>query len=73
MKSLQLLLYNHAEGKFELRARDFNPAWMCAATVLDDEIYLGAENNYNLFTVRKNDEAVAEEERCRLEVGRLKR
>ena len=68
MKSMQLLLYNSDQKKLELRARDYSPAWMCAVTFLDNDIYLGAENNYNLYTVRKNDDAVAEEDRCRLQI-----
>lgn len=42
---------------------------MSAIEILDDEIYLGAENNYNLFTVRKNSEGATDEERSRLEVA----
>lgn len=41
---------------------------MSAVEILDDDIYLGAENNYNLFTVRKNSEGATDEERGRLEV-----
>jgi DNA damage-binding protein 1 len=43
----------------EERARDFNANWMTAVDILDDDTYLGAENSFNLFTVRKNSEAVA--------------
>lgn len=41
---------------------------MSAVEILDDDIYLGAENNFNLFTVRKNSEGATDEERGRLEV-----
>lgn len=68
MKSMQLLLYKPEECTFEVRARDYNPSWMSAVTILDDETYLGAENNYNLFVVRKNSDAATDEERSRLEV-----
>ena len=68
MKSMQLLIYKPEEKKLEMRARDFSPAWMCAASFLDNDTYLGAENNYNLYTLRKNDDAPAEEDRCRLQV-----
>lgn len=68
MKSMQLLLYKPDENKLELRARDYNPSWMSAATFLDNDVYLGAENNYNLYTVRKNDEVAEEEMRSRLQV-----
>ncbi|KAJ6775943.1 DNA REPAIR/RNA PROCESSING CPSF FAMILY [Salix koriyanagi] len=56
MKSISLLIYKHEEGAIEERARDYNANWMSAVEILDDDIYLGAENNFNLFTVRKNSE-----------------
>ncbi|KAL0398278.1 UNVERIFIED_CONTAM: DNA damage-binding protein 1 [Sesamum radiatum] len=58
----------HEEGAIEERARDYNANWMSAVEILDDDIYLGAENNFNLFTVRKNSEGATDEERGRLEV-----
>lgn len=67
MKSMQLLLYKPDENKLELRARDYNPSWLTAATILDDDVYLGSENNYNLYTVRKNDDVAEEEARARLQ------
>lgn len=56
------------EGAIEERARDFNANWMSAVEILDDDIYLGAENSFNLFTVRKNSDAASDEERGKLEV-----
>lgn len=41
---------------------------MTTVEILDDDIYLGAENNFNLFTVRRNSDAATDEERGRLEV-----
>ncbi|KAK9843115.1 hypothetical protein WJX74_007214 [Apatococcus lobatus] len=67
MKSMQLLMYKPEDGKLEVRARDFHSNWMTAVEVLDDDKYIGAENSYNLFTVRKNSDAAADEERGRLE------
>lgn len=58
----------HEEGAIEERARDYNANWMSAVEILDDDVYLGAENFYNLFTVRKNSEGATDEERGRLEV-----
>lgn len=58
----------HEEGAIEERARDYNANWMTAVEILDDDVYLGAENNFNLFTVRKNSEGATDEERGRLEV-----
>ncbi|KAK3137829.1 hypothetical protein QOZ80_5AG0361010 [Eleusine coracana subsp. coracana] len=68
MKSISLLVYKHEESAIEERARDYNANWMTAVEMLDDEIYIGAENNYNLFTVRKNSDAATDDERARLEV-----
>lgn len=63
------VVYQHEEGAIEERARDYNSNWMSAVEILDDDIYLGAENNFNLFTVRKNSEGATDEERGRLEVA----
>ncbi|KAK1280307.1 DNA damage-binding protein 1 [Acorus gramineus] len=68
MKSISLLIYKHEEGAIEELARDYSANWMTAVEILDDDVFVGAENNYNLFTVRKNSEAATDEERGRLEV-----
>ncbi|KAH8952399.1 hypothetical protein BDL97_09G083300 [Sphagnum fallax] len=68
MKSISLLIYKPEEGAMEERARDYNANWMTAVEILDDDTYLGAENSFNLFTVRKNSDAATDEERGRLEV-----
>ena len=69
MKSIYLLLYKAEEGVLEIRAKDFHSNYMTAVDILDDDTYLGAEINYNLFTVRKNSDAAADEDRNRLEVA----
>ncbi|KAM0887190.1 hypothetical protein ACQ4PT_029232 [Festuca glaucescens] len=58
----------HEESAIEELARDYNPNWMTAVEMINDDIYVGAENSYNLFTVRKNSDAATDEERGRLEV-----
>ena len=68
MKSIYLLMYKAEENVIEMRARDFHSNYMTAVTILDDDTYLGAENSYNLFTVRKNSDVAADEDRNRLEV-----
>ncbi|AQK92546.1 DNA damage-binding protein 1a [Zea mays] len=68
MKSISLLVYKHEESAIEERARDYNANWMTAVEMLDDEVYVGAENGYNLFTVRKNSDAATDDERAKLEV-----
>ena len=69
MRSMQLLIYRADEQLLEVRARDFKTHWMTAVAVLDDDTYLGAENSYNLFTLRKNADAASDEDRNRLEVS----
>lgn len=68
MKSIYLLMYKPEDNVLEVRAKDFHSNYMTAVDVLDDDTYLGAEVNYNLFTVRKNSDAAADEDRNRLEV-----
>ncbi|XP_010434237.1 PREDICTED: DNA damage-binding protein 1b [Camelina sativa] len=68
MKSISLLIYKHEEGAIEERARDYNANWMSAVEILDDDIYLGADNCFNLFTVKKNNEGATDEERARMEI-----
>ena len=68
MKSVSLLAYKPEESVIEERARDYNANWMTAVDILDDDTYLGAENNFNLFTLRKQSDAATDEERSRLEI-----
>lgn len=42
---------------------------MTAVEILDDDTYLGADNCFNLFTVKKNSEGATDEERSRMEVA----
>ncbi|ESO97964.1 hypothetical protein LOTGIDRAFT_209160 [Lottia gigantea] len=70
MRSILLLAYKPLEGNFEEIARDFNPNWMIAIEILDDDNFLGAENSFNLFTCQKDGAATTDEERQQLqEVG----
>jgi len=68
MKSISLLLFKPVENVIEEIARDYNPNWLTAVEVLDDDTYIGAENSFNLFTVKRNSDAATDEERSRLEV-----
>ncbi|WAR03144.1 DDB1-like protein [Mya arenaria] len=53
MRSITLLLYKSMEGTFE--------------EILDDDIFLGAENSFNLFTCHKDSAATTDEERQNLQ------
>ncbi|XP_055682450.1 DNA damage-binding protein 1 [Lutzomyia longipalpis] len=66
MRSLTLLQYKQMEGSFEEISRDFEPNWMTAIEILDDDTFLGAENNNNLFVCQKDSAATTDEERQRM-------
>lgn len=68
MKSISLLLYKPDSHVIEEIARDYNSNWMSAVEILDEDIYIGAENSYNLFTVKRNAEATTDEDRAKLDV-----
>jgi len=68
MKSISLLMYKSLDGTIEEISRDYNANWMTAVEMCDDEIYVGAENRFNLFTVKKNSEATTDEARHMLNV-----
>ncbi|KAH0621079.1 hypothetical protein JD844_022103, partial [Phrynosoma platyrhinos] len=67
MRSVLLLAYKPMEGNFEEIARDFNPNWMSAVEILDDDNFLGAENAFNLFVCQKDSAATTDEERQHLQ------
>ncbi|XP_011303524.1 DNA damage-binding protein 1 [Fopius arisanus] len=72
MRSFTLLQYKTMEGSFEEIARDYNPNWMTAIEILDDDTFLGAENCFNLFVCQKDSAATSEEERQQMqEVGQF--
>jgi DNA damage-binding protein 1 len=63
MRSFTLLQYKTMEGSFEEIARDYDPNWMTAIEILDDDTFLGAENSFNLFVCQKDSSATSDEER----------
>eukprot|EP01114_Cavostelium_apophysatum_P022802 TRINITY_DN8377_c0_g1_i1.p1 TRINITY_DN8377_c0_g1~~TRINITY_DN8377_c0_g1_i1.p1 ORF type:complete len:965 (-),score=280.18 TRINITY_DN8377_c0_g1_i1:487-3381(-) len=75
MRSISLLLCKTTTGNdqtstydIEEIARDYNSNWMTAVDVIDDDTFIGAENSFNIFTVRRNSGAATDEERSSLEV-----
>lgn len=63
MRSITLLQYKQMEGSFEEIARDYEPNWMTAVEIIDDDNFLGAENSNNLFICQKDGAATTDEER----------
>eukprot|EP00210_Caulerpa_lentillifera_P005156 g4928.t1 len=62
MRSISLLVFDPEKNELEIRSRDTNSNWMTAVKALDDDVYLGADNSYNLLTVKKATSAVRAEE-----------
>lgn len=54
MRSITLLQHKQMEGSFEEIARDYEPKWMTSVEIIDDDTFLGAENNFNLFVCQKD-------------------
>ncbi|KAF2894969.1 hypothetical protein ILUMI_11202 [Ignelater luminosus] len=72
MRSMTLLQYKTMEGSFEEIARDYNPNWMTAVEILDDDVFLGSENSFNMFVCQKDSAATTDEERLQMqEVGQF--
>jgi len=69
--SMRLLLYKEEEAVLAEIAKDHNPKWITAIEILDDDTYIGAENSFNLVTLRKNNEGTTIEEREHLEEAGL--
>ena len=70
MRSIALLNYKPMEMNLEEISRDFQPNWLSAIEILDDDNFLGSENSFNLFVCQKDSAAATDEERLHLqEVG----
>jgi DNA damage-binding protein 1 len=67
MRSISVVQYYPQHDTLEEIARDFNTNWTTAVEMLNDDIYLGAENWNNLFVLRRNTKSQSEEIRCRLD------
>lgn len=67
MRSMSLLTVNK-DGKLDEIARDYNSNWMTAVEIMEDDVFLGAENDGNLFTIRKNPAPTSDEEMSRLDL-----
>lgn len=65
MKSITLLQYDKHNQRLNEIARDHENNWMTALEAIGDDMFIGADNYYNLFSV-KRIEMCSEEEARRL-------
>lgn len=49
-------LFQHKEAAIRQQACDHNAKWISAFSILDEGVYLGADNSFNLLTVNRNIE-----------------
>lgn len=54
LRSITLLIYKPLNGNFEQIATDLDTAWLSGIEIIDDDTYLGADSNFNLFTIQKD-------------------
>ncbi|KAI1309419.1 DNA damage-binding protein 1 [Halotydeus destructor] len=70
MRSMTLLNYKPMESTLEEISHDYQPNWMSAVEILDDDNFLGSDNSANLFVCQKDSAAATDEERQHLtEIG----
>jgi len=62
-RSVVLLQYKTMEGSFEEIGRDYDPHWMTAVEIIDDDTFLGAENAHNMFVCSRDSSSSNDEER----------
>jgi len=67
MRSLALLTYRPATATLEEVAHDYGAHWMTACDMLSEDLLIGAETKNNLFLLTRDHEAIAEEDRARLD------
>ena len=71
MRSISVYNYSSSSDDglngIEEIARDFNANWTTSCEILSSNVYLGAENWNNIYSLRRNVDATSEEARCRLE------
>lgn len=67
MRSMSLFSYKPLQSHFEEVARDFNPAWMTEVEILDEETFLGADQNFNIFVCQRDSKATNDQDRQQLQ------
>ena len=68
MKSVTLLRLDTSGGKTEIAsvARDYAPLWMTSVSILEDGLFLGAEDSGNIVGWRRDDDLIPDEPRLNM-------
>jgi len=67
MRSMSLFSYKPLQAHFEEVARDFNPAWMTEVEILDEDTFLGAEHQFNIFVCQRDSKATSDQDRQQMQ------
>ncbi|KAI9493741.1 mono-functional DNA-alkylating methyl methanesulfonate N-term-domain-containing protein [Zychaea mexicana] len=63
IRSMSLVkLQDPSNATFQKVAADYSPCWMTCVKILQDDIFLGAETYYNLFTAKRTAEIDSEDD-----------
>jgi DNA damage-binding protein 1 len=68
MKSVTLLRLDVSGGKPEIASvsRDYAPLWMTSVSILEDGLFLGAEDSGNIVGWKRDDDLVPDEPRLNI-------
>lgn len=68
MKSVALLRLDTSGGRTEIAtvAKDYAPLWMTSVAVVDEGLFLGAEDRGNMVGWRRDDEVMPDEARLNM-------
>ncbi|EFC49032.1 damage-specific DNA binding protein 1 [Naegleria gruberi] len=71
MKSVHLFVYEnpeeqHVSGNLRLISKDYQYSWLSCSLMLNESEYVAVDQQGNMITLKKNDEAASEEERKQL-------
>lgn len=54
MKSVSVLTFNSEEQKLKESYRDYASNWMTAVEAIDENLFIGSDNSFNLFALKKH-------------------
>lgn len=57
MKSVTCLFYDPINKQLADHARDYDTHWMTAVESASSQVFIGADNNYNLFALQKDPDS----------------
>ena len=68
LKSVCMLKYDAANENIDVVAQDYNTCYLTSVGIVDDNVFVAAENLYNLYSMRRNTSAMEETELRRLQI-----